>query len=1152
MTPERWQQIKRLCQLALDREVDDRAAFLAEACTDAPLRAEVESLLRHATAGENALKSPIWDQLAIAPIATRIDATHASGPYLPPQIGRYRVLRLIGEGGMGTVYEAEQDSPRRRVALKVVRTGLSTPEIRRRFERESQALALLQHPGIAQVYDAGAAETGCGSQPYFAMEFIQGHPLKEYVASHSLEVPDRLELVAKICDAVQHAHDRGVIHRDLKPGNILVDEMGQPKVLDFGVARMLEGQASETLHTNVGQVVGTPAYMSPEQVLADPKAIDARCDVYALGVVLYELLAERLPYDVSGRQHEAAHAILEEDPQPLSTVNRLFKGDIETIVAKALEKDRARRYPSAAALAVDLRRYLINEPIAARPATAVYHLQKFVRRHTALVAGAASVFVALTAGTVVSAWEALRARAAERAAIEAETRTTTERDQALRDRNRALAAEALAQKERNRAVAAQEQAQQDRGRAVAESQRASTEAAISQAVRAFLQSDLLAQSSAREQSGPDSKPDPDLKVRTALDRAAARVTTRFRGQPLVEASVRQTIGAAYEDLGLYPQAREQFDRALRLRRVAVGPEHELALESLKNLAQLTLLEGRYPQAEPLYLQAIQGLERRRGATDPSVLEARAQLAELYTLEGRYVRAESLILKTLDTQRRVLGPSDPATLASLLELGRVQVTVGKYADAEASLRSLIGASQRTKGAEHPDTLDAEDSLATALVKEVKYDEAETLYKRSLEAERRVLGADHPNTLSTVNNLALLYKTEGKYAEAEPLYRDTLEARRRVFGEEHPDTLTAMNNLGALYVAQKRYADAEALLARLLTVRKRVLGPEHPNTLNTMVNLGQVYFGEGRVLDAEPLYSDVLSIRRRVLGGNHPDTLFIMANLGVLYTTEGRFDDAERLVSHVRDERRRTIGDAHPNTAQVTDNLGQIYLRRGEPARAQDLFAEALEYRRRALGIDQVDTLRSQLNLAEAYRQAGDTPRGEALLDATLTRARAALGRDNDVTVMAVERLAEARRRQGNLAEARTLLTEALQIRQRVLGSIHPATIEDTVKIGGVLYQEHQYTAVEAMLKPVVAADGPVMPWILFEAKSVLGAAIAAQGRFAEAESHLLEAYDGLVEVGPKIPADNRPTIADTADRLVTLYQAWGKEERAAFWAKRRPS
>src|SRR5262245_33075795 len=304
-------------------------------------------------------------------------------------IGRYKITRLIGEGGMGAVYEAEQDQPRRTVALKVIKPGLANPEMLRRFSQESQALGRLQHPGIAQIYEAGTADTGYGPQPYFAMEFIRGENLRDYAESHHLNTRQRLEMMMKICDAVHHAHQRGLIHRDLKPGNILVDGTGQPKILDFGVARVTDSDAQATMQTDVGQLVGTLAYMSPEQVLADPLELDTRSDVYALGVILYELLAGRLPYVISKKIHEVLHTIREEDPSRLSSINRSFRGDIETIAAKALEKDKARRYASAAELASDIERYLKDEPIAAQPPTTLYQVQKFTRRHKALVSGIA-------------------------------------------------------------------------------------------------------------------------------------------------------------------------------------------------------------------------------------------------------------------------------------------------------------------------------------------------------------------------------------------------------------------------------------------------------------------------------------------------------------------------------------------------------------------------------------------------------------------------------------------------------------------------------------------------------------------------------------------------------------------------------------------
>src|SRR5262245_53594340 len=367
------------------------------------------------------------------------DATVQQAPV--GKVGRYKITRLIGEGGMGAVYEAEQDQPRRTVALKVIKAGLASPELLRRFAQESQALGRLQHPGIAQIYDAGTADTGFGPTPYFAMEFIRGETLRDYADKHHLNTRQRLEIVAKVCDAVHHAHQRGLIHRDLKPGNILVDEAQQPKILDFGVARVTDSDAQATMQTDIGQLVGTLAYMSPEQVLADPLELDTRSDVYALGVMLYELLAGRLPYNISRKIHEALHAIREEDPSKLSSVDRSFRGDVETIVAKALEKDKNRRYASAAELAADISHYLKDEPIVARPPSTTNQRQRVGRRHKALVIAIAAVIVVLAAGVVVSVGQMFRATRAETAA--------------LHHRGRAAAAELTATVERDKAVKAQ-------------------------------------------------------------------------------------------------------------------------------------------------------------------------------------------------------------------------------------------------------------------------------------------------------------------------------------------------------------------------------------------------------------------------------------------------------------------------------------------------------------------------------------------------------------------------------------------------------------------------------------------------------------------------------------------------------------------------
>jgi len=672
MPPDHWQTIQKLYHSALQVDPARRAGFIEQACGgDDALKNEVVSLLAEGEGSQDFLETP-----ALA-LAAR---TAGRARSIPAAIGRYRVVRLLGEGGMGAVYEAEQDQPRRVVALKVIRPGFATDEMLRRFQHESQALGRLQHPGIAQIHEAGSADTGFGSQPYFVMELIRGQPFDQYAAARHLTVRDRLELMAKVCDAVEHAHQRGVIHRDLKPTNILVDSTGQPKILDFGVARLTDGDAQLTRQTYLGQLVGSLAYMSPEQVLGDPLALDTRSDVYALGVILYEALAGKLPYDLARKPlPEAGRAIREEEPPHLGAIDRSYRGDIETIAAKALEKDKARRYGSAAELGGDIRRYLADEPIMARPPSAGYQLQKFARRHKALVAGAAIVFLVVVAGVVVSARETLRARTAE---------------------------------------------------------------ATAEAVSDFLQNDLLAQASTANQSGPAAKPDPHLEVRSVLDRAAARIGGKFGRQPEVEAAIRDTIGQTYIDLGLYPEAQTQFARALDLYRRALGAETPKTLRTASHLGSSSLLQGKFAEADALLRQTLETQRRVLGPEHPEVLASLSSLANSCWEQGKYAQAEALQSQALEIKRRVLGPEHPDTLMSLNAMAIVYWAQGKYAQAEAASRQALEVSRRILGPEHLDTLIYMASLGNIYAWQGKYAQAETLLTQTLNIERRILVLNIP--------------------------------------------------------------------------------------------------------------------------------------------------------------------------------------------------------------------------------------------------------------------------------------------------------------------------------------------------------------------------------------------------------------------------
>jgi predicted Ser/Thr protein kinase len=862
-----------------------------------------------------------------------------TGRELPERIGRYRILRLLGEGGMGSVFEAEQEQPRRTVALKVIRTGLLTSGVLQRFDRESQALALLQHPGIAQVYEAGTADYGWGSQPYFAMEFIEGLPLDQYAGVHKLDTRQRLTLMIQICEAVEHAHRRGVIHRDLKPGNILVDQNGQPKILDFGLARVTDSDIEATRQTDVGQLLGTLAYMSPEQVLADPSAVDNRSDVYALGVVLYELLAGKLPYAISRQLHEAVQAIREHDAAPLSGVSRIYRGDIETIAAKALEKNRERRYSSAADLAADLRRHLEHQPIFAKPPSAAYQLQKFARRHRALVLGVAAVFVVLIAGVLASMREAARARAAESRALAAQQAAT-------RDRDRAVSAESQAVQDRNAARTSEAQARNDRNLAMEEKKRADREAAIAAAVNEFLQNDLLAQASANRQSGRRSPPDPDLKVRTALDRAAVRIAGKFDQQPEVEAAIRTTMGEAYTDLGVYPEARKQLERALELQRQALGPENPKTINTMHVLGRTALYQGKHADAESLSSKTLEISRRVLGPHHPTTLNAMTGLANVDYIQGKYAQAEALYSDVLKIRRRASGPESSDTL-TMNNLASVYSAQGKYLQAEALQIETVAARRRLYGAESPATLESRNVLANNYYLQNKYSEAAAIHGQVLEVRRRILGPEHLDTLYSGMNLGSSYMGLEKYKEAEQIFSGNLEIMRRVLGQEHRATLATTGNLALAFKMQGKLPEAEALVSKVLEIRRRVMGPEHPETLITMHNTADVQAVQGKYAEAEELFRKTLEIRRRVLGPEHPFTLETLSAFAAMYQLQGRYALAETFVAQALAGRRRALGPEHAATIQSASRLALAHVSQGKFAESEPLARQAVDSTTRKL-------------------------------------------------------------------------------------------------------------------------------------------------------------------------------------------------------------
>jgi tetratricopeptide (TPR) repeat protein/predicted Ser/Thr protein kinase len=804
---------------------------------------------------------------------------------IPPVVGRYRILRLLGEGGMGAVYEAEQDFPHRTVALKVIRAGYADTQMLRRFETEAQALGRLQHPGIAQIYDAGTAETPYARQPYIAMEMVRGRTLLAWCAEHHLVFRQRLELMAKVCDAVQHAHQRGLIHRDLKPANILVGEDGQPKILDFGIARLTDSDAQATRQTSMGQIIGTLAYMSPEQVTGDPGELDTRSDVYTLGVILYELLAGKAPYEIGKQIHEAMRTIREQEPAALRSIDRNLGGDVESIVAKALEKDKVRRYGSAAELAADIRRYLHDEPIVARPASTTYQIRKFARRHKALVGGIAAVFAVLVLGVVASTWEAVQARRAQK--------------------------------------------------------KAEQETAIAGAVNDFLQNDLLGQASAYNQT----KPDPNITVRTVLDRAAQNIGNRFGRQPAVEAAIRETIGDAYIGLGLYPAARQQLQPVLELDRRSLGPENPKTLQVLTKLGYAFGLDEKYPESEKLLLQATRLDRKVLGEDNRQTLTAMDRLAWLYFSQGKYPKSEAILRPTVETDLRLFGPEDSDTLTAMSGLALDYGEEGKYADAEKIHRQLIDINRRTLGPDSPKTIIEMGNLVRVYNNLGQYAEAEALEQDALERARRILGPENRTTLSDLFGLAEILMNEGKFSQAEPLLQQVIEAYRRTVGPDAPSTVQAMNTLAGDYGEQGKFAQAEPLMQQTAASDRRVLGPDHPHTLFDISNLAELYSDEGKYAQAESLFPQAIQNARRVLGPGDRLTTYSEWAQGILYLHEGKYGLAETSIAEALAAQRHSLGDRNPLTVTSMSDLALVYVSEGKYRQAESLARETLDLQKK---------------------------------------------------------------------------------------------------------------------------------------------------------------------------------------------------------------
>ena len=1005
---------------AYELESKERETFLAHACgDDAELRLEVERMLEDAEkadvlfTSDDAVTSDDGATISMdgsgktsgKNIAPPIDTGEKKVAVTPPRaitegpgsvLGPYKLLEQIGEGAFGVVFMAEQREPiKRKVALKIIKPGMDTKEVIARFEAERQALALMDHTNIAKVLDAGATDTG---RPYFAMELVKGVPVTEYCDTHRLDTRQRLNLFRDICAAVQHAHQKGIIHRDLKPSNILVtlhDSKPVVKVIDFGIAKAISQELTEkTLFTAHGQMIGTPHYMSPEQSEMSGLDIDTRSDVYSLGVVLYELLTGKTPLDPRKLRQagiaEIHRLIQEEEPSKPSTrlsslsneenteiagyhsiapekLNRLVSGDLDWIVMKALDKDRNRRYETATGFAADIENYLTDQPVTASPPSTSYRLHKFAKRNKASLSTAALLLLMLVAGTAVSVSQALRA-------------------------------------EQQRKLAEQS-------------------AADAKAVVEFFETQVLAA------SRPDQKtegPEVDITILAALDAAEPQISKSFDKQPLVEASIRLTLGETYQFLGEDNKSIGQVERSYELTKKTLGAMHEENLMALESL-QLYYL----------------GSDRNEEAVTTT---------------------ETL----LTIHRELYGLEHEKTIRSMAGLAQFYALANRFDEGMAMSKKVVELTKKNKGPEHSDTLGAMEGLVDAYHNSKRYDEAETLLENILDLRRKALGSNHPDTQNSLRYLARLYTRLDRDKDAAALRDEAVKAQKEALnlaikgkGTEHPDTKRMMENLGDAYFNLKRYEEALSLWEERLKLIKKIKGPEHQDTLGEISSLAENYDRLGRHKEAVELGIQSVDLTRTLQGPEHADFFRAILRLAYFYQQAGRPKEILALCEKPLEASKKIMGANQGTTLSLSKYLAIGYLSNGRYEEAVTLREELVQLHKTSKGHENISTLTAQHELVKAYLNASRYKDAAELGEATLLLIKKVKGPEHYLHFRMLLSLAYSYWHSEQLENAETKFRQYVNPLKE-LGDRSESFFNIQSTLGGLLTKRKKYSEAEPFL------------------------------------------------------------------------------------------
>ncbi|MFO1031018.1 MAG: serine/threonine-protein kinase [Planctomycetota bacterium] len=912
MQDRHHERLRALFTQCVDLPAEARGAFLDEACAgDEPLRRRLQAML--AGADDARFLSEPTGQLpaaANAP-ADRADVAEAPGS----RIGPYKLLQQIGEGGFGVVFLAEQTEPvQRRVALKVLKLGMDTRQVVARFEQERQALAMMEHPNIARALDAGATSSG---RPYFVMDLVKGQPIVAYCDQNRLPIAERLELFAQVCAAVQHAHGKGVIHRDLKPNNVLVttiDGRPQAKVIDFGIAKATSQKLTEkTLFTEHQQVIGTLQYMSPEQA-AGSLDIDTRTDVYSLGVMLYELLTGSTPFDEKtlgvAMLGELQRLIRDVDPPRPSTrlsaaretlaaiaaqrgveprrLGLLLRGDLDWIVMRALEKDRARRYETASDLAADVHRHLRGEAVIAAPPSAGYRLRKFVRRNRVLVLASAATGVTLLAGVIAFAWQA-----------------------------------SIAASERDRAVTMQRAADEQRRLAEDHARAEAAARRHAEAITRFVTQTLRS-------ADPVHGGQQNTTIVDAMQKAVRMIDAGvLRDQPQVTADLLETIAEVLTDHGRADEALPLAERALASTRALHRGPHTDTARSLRTLGYVKGQLGRHEEALAVDQEALAMLQQVPDRLDEALSTAQNNIATTLAHLGRFAEAEPIMRQALATTIQLVGPESVEVATSKGTLGGILEHLGQVEAAEALFREARSTLQQVPG-DHPSKVSTSCSLGHLLWSTGRAAEAEPLFAEALAANRRMFAGDHPITTKCLANLAAAHEAQGQLDAAEPLRREAVRMAQALFPGDHPLTAELLESLADLHRQQKRDAEALPPLQQAVGMRRR-LGMDEA-LADGLGHLGKLLFDLRRDAEAEPVLAEAVERGRHRHGGDHEAIVGSLILLGRVRLALDKPIDAqpaldEALAMHTR---------LQPGPSKVVARLqwfaAKTRLQNGEPARA----------------------------------------------------------------------------------------------------------------------------------------------------------------------------------------------------------------------------